>query len=300
MNPLLLYRNGKRIATLTPGERADTEGFLLGSASDCDVVVADKAFDLAPHHLRFLPVGALWWVEELTGDGSLMVADVPTAKAPLLGRMTLRVRTFAFEVAYEASETRTSRRDVARDWLYERARMRLSQELGGAEAVADVELERKVINFLDETLRAVPPQLAGLDKSVLEELRSETVEDMLHLGPLEPLIADDSVTEIMVIDYRHVFVERKGKLTLTERTFRDPGHLIRVIERIVTPVGRRIDESSPLVDARLADGSRVNAVIPPITPDGACLTIRKFGKSLFTLDKLMTFGSLTADMAHLH
>ena len=100
----------------------------------------------------------------------------------------------------------------------------------------------------------------------------------------------------MVIDYRHIYVERKGKVGLTDRHFRDPGHLIRVIERIVNKVGRRIDESSPLVDARLEDGSRVNAVIPPITPDGACLTIRKFGKSLFTLDKLVSFGSMSPEM----
>ena len=119
---------------------------------------------------------------------------------------------------------------------------------------------------------------------------------MLRLGPLEPLIADDSITEIMVIDYRHIYVERKGKVALSDRHFRDPAHLIRVIERIVSKVGRRIDESSPLVDARLADGSRVNAVIPPITPDGACLTIRKFGKSLFTLDKLVSFGSMSPEM----
>ncbi|MEG2414727.1 MAG: CpaF family protein, partial [Kiritimatiellia bacterium] len=140
--------------------------------------------------------------------------------------------------------------------------------------------------------------LSSLSDEQRAVLREETVEDMLRLGPLEPLIADDSVTEIMVIDYQHIFVERKGRLTLTERNFRDPGHLIRVIERIVTPVGRRIDESSPLVDARLADGSRVNAVIPPITPDGACLTIRKFGKSLFTLEKLISFKSLTTEMSH--
>ncbi len=296
MNPLLLYRNGKRIATLTPADRDVTASFLLGSAPDCDVVIADAAIGLAPHHLSFRPVGALWWVEELTGDGSLKVNGDVTAKAPLIGRVAVAVRSFEFEVECEVNETHQSRRNIARDWLYERTRMRLSQEIGGAEAVGDADLEKKVFAFLDECLRAAPPQLAGLDAAILDELRTETVEDMLRLGPLEPLIADDSITEIMVIDYRHVFVERKGKLTLTERTFRDPAHLIRVIERIVTPVGRRIDESSPLVDARLADGSRVNAVIPPITPDGACLTIRKFGKSLFTLDKLITFGSMTPEM----
>lgn len=297
MNPLVLYRDGKRIATLTPGGRAG-ERFLLGRAPDCDVVVADARFGLAPRQLAFVPVGSLWWAEELTGEpGALTVGGAPAVKAPLVGRVALTLRGFACEAECESEGARGSRRELAREWLYERARQRLSQELGGAEAVADAELERKVVGFLDETLRAAPPQLAGLSAEALAELRAETVEDMLRLGPLEPLIADDSVTEIMVIDHRHVFVERKGKITLTERAFRDPGHLIRVIERIVTPVGRRIDESSPLVDARLADGSRVNAVIPPITPDGACLTIRKFGKALFTLGKLVAYGSMTPEMA---
>ncbi len=297
MNPLALYREGKRIATLKPSGKPG-ECFYLGSAPACDVVVAEAAFGLAARQLRLVPGGSLWWAEELTGDGSLEAdGGRRAAKLPIAGRVALKVRGFAFEAECGAPAGHASRRDLARDWLYERALFRLSQEIGGAEAVADAELERRVVGFLDETIRERPPQLAGLPDEALAELRAETVEDMLRLGPLEPLIADESVTEIMVVDHRRIYVERAGKLTLTTRHFRDPGHLIRVIERIVTPIGRRIDESSPLVDARLADGSRVNAVIPPITPDGACLTIRKFGKSLFTLDKLISIGSMTPGMA---
>ena len=296
MNPLALYRDGKRIATLKPSGKPG-ECFYLGSAPACDVVVADAAFGLADRQLRLTPGGSLWWAEELTGDGSLESDGRRAAKLPIAGRVALSVRGFAFEAECGTATARVGRRDLARDWLYERALFRLSQEIGGAETVADAELDRRVTDFLDETIRERPPQLAGLPAETLDALRAETVEDMLRLGPLEPLIADDSITEIMVIDYRRIYVERAGKLTLTERHFRDPEHLIRVIERIVTPIGRRIDESSPLVDARLADGSRVNAVIPPITPDGACLTIRKFGKSLFTLDKLISIGSLTPPMA---
>ncbi len=297
MNPLALYRDGKRIATLKPSGKPD-ECFYLGSAPSCDVVVAEAAYGLADRQLRLIPGGSLWWVEELTGDGSLESEGRRAAKFPIAGRVPLKVRGFAFEAECGgATVGHASRRDMARDWLYERALFRLSQEIGGAETVADAELERRVTDFLDETIRERPPQLAGLPDEALAALRAETVEDMLRLGPLEPLIADDSISEIMVIDYRRIYVERAGKLTLTARHFRDPEHLIRVIERIVTPIGRRIDESSPLVDARLADGSRVNAVIPPITPDGACLTIRKFGKSLFTLDKLISIGSLTPAMA---
>ncbi len=295
MNALVLYRDGKRIATLKPSGKPG-ECFYLGSAPACDVVVAERDCALAARQLRLVPGPTLWWAEELTGDGSLESEGRHAAKVPIAGRVPLRVRGFAFE-AECGGAGHVGHRDRARDWLYERALFRLSQEIGGDEAVADAELERRVTAFLDATIGERPPQLAGLDDATLAALRAETVEDMLHLGPLEPLIADDAITEIMVIDYRRIYVERAGKLTLTARHFRDPGHLIRVIERIVTPIGRRIDESSPLVDARLADGSRVNAVIPPITPDGACLTIRKFGKSLFTLDKLISIGSLTPLMA---
>ena len=102
------------------------------------------------------------------------------------------------------------------------------------------------------------------------------LDEVFGLGPLEPLLQDDTITDILVNTHRQVYVERKGMLELTSVTFRDDGHLLRIIDRIVSEVGRRVDESNPMVDARLTDGSRVNAIIPPLAVDGPLLSIRRF------------------------
>ncbi len=125
------------------------------------------------------------------------------------------------------------------------------------------------------------------------------INDMLGLGPLEPLLADESITDIMVNGPHQVYVERGGKLELTDVRFRDDRHLMNVIQRIVTAVGRRIDESSPICDARLADGSRVNAIIPPLAIDGPSLSIRKFAKKKITLEKMVAFGSISPRLMQL-
>ena len=295
MKPLIFTQGGKRIATLTPQEGKEGEVFTLGSAASCDVVVSSE-YGLAPQQVSFAPRGSVWWIGDAAADGRLEVDGRRTALEPLAGKASIKVASFEFEVACEASGERKSRREAASDLLYSHALASLSRNLGDSTSADVAELERRIDASLDEIVARGIPELDGFDETVIRELRRETMEDMLRLGPLEPLIADDTITEIMVIDYRHIYIERKGKVCLSDRHFRDPGHLIRVIERIVNKVGRRIDESSPLVDARLEDGSRVNAVIPPITPDGACLTIRKFGKSLFTLDKLVSFGSMSPEM----
>jgi len=120
--------------------------------------------------------------------------------------------------------------------------------------------------------------------------------EILGLGPIEPLLKDDSVTEIMVNGPKHVYVEQAGKLYKTDIRFKDDDHVMRVIDRIISPLGRRCDESSPMVDARLTDGSRVNAIIPPLSLVGPVLTIRKFAKTPFTEHDLVRFGSVTQDM----
>ena len=295
MKPLIFTQNGKRIATLTPQEGRTDEVFTLGSAPKCDVVVAAE-YGLAPQQISFAPMGSVWWVGDLAADGRLEIDGRPTTTAPVTGRVRVRVGSFAFEVSCESSAERKSRREVASEILYAHALAQLSRDLSASTSADETELEKRVNRSLDEILARGLIELEGFAPEVIADLRRETIEDMLRLGPLEPLIADDTITEIMVIDYRHIYVERSGKVVLSDRHFRDPQHLIRAIERIVNKVGRRIDESSPLVDARLVDGSRVNAVIPPITPDGACLTIRKFGKSLFTLEKLVSFGSMSPEM----
>ena len=109
-----------------------------------------------------------------------------------------------------------------------------------------------------------------------ERLAQEVLDEVFGLGPLEPLLDDPTVSDILVNTYRHVYVERNGILELTSIQFRDDAHLMSIIDRIVSAIGRRVDESSPMVDARLADGSRVNAIIPPLAVDGPCLSIRTF------------------------
>jgi len=296
MQPLVFERDGKRIATLTPSATKVGDVFSLGTAPSNDVVVAAE-FGLAPQQVSFAPIGGVWWIGDLAADGRLEVNGRRTARAPLAGKASVKVGLYEFVISSETDAGRKTRHEIASDVLYANAIAALSREKNANEIGDSSILDAHVRKSIDEIIAAGIPELAGFCEEELNELRRETVEDMLGLGPLEPLIADDSITEIMTIDYAHTYVERKGKPVLTDRKFRDPQHLVRVIERIVTKVGRRIDESSPLVDARLEDGSRVNAVIPPITPDGACLTIRKFGKSLFTLDKLVSFGSMSPEMA---
>lgn len=126
---------------------------------------------------------------------------------------------------------------------------------------------------------------------------TEVVEEVLGYGPIDPLLKDDSVSEVMVNSAGQVYVERKGKLVLTDVRFRDDAHVMQVIEKIVAPLGRRIDESSPMVDARLPDGSRVNAIIPPLALKGPCVTIRKFAKNPLTVERLIEFGTMTQEMA---
>ncbi len=128
------------------------------------------------------------------------------------------------------------------------------------------------------------------------QLVDDISNELLGLGPLEPLLQNDSITEVMVNGPRQIFIEQAGKLKLTDVHFYDNVHLMNIIERILTPLGRRVDESSPLVDARLADGSRVNIIIPPLSLVGPVITIRKFSKRALSMDDLISFGTLSEDM----
>ncbi|MCL4261817.1 MAG: CpaF family protein [Anaerolineae bacterium] len=134
-----------------------------------------------------------------------------------------------------------------------------------------------------------------LTRNEKQRLFEAIVAEILGFGPLEQFLHTDGVTEIMVNGPRNVYIERKGKLIKTNVSFEDNDHLLRIIDRIVAPLGRRIDEGSPMVDARLPDGSRVNAVVPPISINGATLTIRIFSKIPFTIENLIEFGSITPE-----
>ena len=166
-------------------------------------------------------------------------------------------------------------------------------DTSAAATLSRMELTRDVGDIVHELLAEQKLQLNLAER---QELVERLLDDMLGLGPLEPLLADEAVTDIMVNGPRQVYVERKGKLTLTDVQFRDNAHVMAIATRIVTGVGRRIDESSPLCDARLADGSRVNIIIPPLAIDGPSISIRKFSKKKITLDVMARTENISPAM----
>jgi len=176
-------------------------------------------------------------------------------------------------------------------------------------------IHRRLIDRLDLSTVAdlTPEQLSGIIKTVVENMIAqegiplsrperdrlvvEIQNETMGLGPLEPLLSDIEISDILVNGPHGVFVERRGKIEKTDVSFKDNEHLMAVIERIVSKVGRRVDEASPMVDARLADGSRVNVIIPPLAIDGPALSIRRFGVKPLKMENLLANGSLTAEMA---
>lgn len=160
----------------------------------------------------------------------------------------------------------------------------------------DVELRSNIRLLIKEIIKAIPDLPKSIDVS---ELTLQVLNEAIGLGPLEPLLADEEVTEIMINKFDEIWIEKRGQLTLSGSSFTSDAAVLGAIERIVTPLGRRIDESSPMVDARLKDGSRVNAIIPPLAIRGPSLTIRKFSKRQIGASDFVKFGSLTDEMVAL-
>ncbi len=156
------------------------------------------------------------------------------------------------------------------------------------------ELKEKVGQVVQQVIDEEQLTLSRIESQVL---LNQIIDEVTGFGPINSLILDPEVSEVMVNGPKQVFVERQGRLELTEITFRDNEHVMHIIDKIVAPLGRRIDESSPMVDARLPDGSRVNAIIPPLALNGPTITIRKFAADPLTIDDLIAFGTLTAEMA---
>ncbi len=179
--------------------------------------------------------------------------------------------------------------------LKSRVQQRVIAELDPRMDLSDPDRVRRT---LEETfLSVLESEGIVLGRTERHRLFEAIVAEILGYGPIEPLLKDSTVTEIMVNGPKQVWVERNGKLEKTAIEFADDEHVMRIIDRIVSPLGRRIDESSPMVDARLPDGSRINAVIPPISLVGPCLTIRKFSRDPLTVDDLIRFGTMTPEIA---
>jgi pilus assembly protein CpaF len=177
--------------------------------------------------------------------------------------------------------------------LKTRVQNRLLAELDPSMDITKIEEVRRTIQDLFEQI--LSEENIVLSRPERARLFEQIAAEILGLGPLQPLLEDDTITEIMVNGAKNIYVERKGKIHRVPVTFESNEHVMRIIDRIVAPLGRRIDESSPYVDARLQDGSRVNAVIPPISLVGPALTIRKFSKNPITVEQVIQFGSITAE-----
>ena len=179
--------------------------------------------------------------------------------------------------------------------LKQKIHQKIVDELGTVE-MDRRQLEEAVTHISSAAMDAEPALVPRFERT---RIISEIIDEVLGLGPIEPLLKDDTVTEVMVNRYNQVYVERNGLLALTDVHFRDDIHVMHIIEKIVSPLGRRIDESSPMVDARLPDGSRVNAIIPPLALTGPALTIRKFSRDPFKVNDLVDLETLTQEMADL-
>ena len=181
--------------------------------------------------------------------------------------------------------------------LRERAKEQLFVRLGNRLYDPNLDEDDLALLVADELADVLLNEPTPLNDAERADLCEEITADVLGYGPIEPFLQDPSVSEIMVNGGNLIYVERGGRLTLTDARYTSHDHLRQVIDRIVSRVGRRVDESSPMVDARLPDGSRVNAIVPPLSVDGPTLTIRKFAKKALTVDDLIDYGSLSASSA---
>ncbi|MBW2694137.1 MAG: CpaF family protein, partial [Deltaproteobacteria bacterium] len=189
-----------------------------------------------------------------------------------------------------------------RDALYQDLKSRVHNRLFDVidfARISTVSEERVCSDIATATVQILEEEKFLLTLEERERFVKEIQDEVFGLGPLEPLLQDPAISDILVNGSGHIFIERHGKLEKTVARFRDDAHLMRIIDKIVSAVGRRIDESSPLVDARLADGSRVNVIIPPLALDGPSMSIRRFGTDPLTVDDLVEYGALTPEIVEL-
>ncbi|WP_170465541.1 CpaF family protein [Ruegeria arenilitoris] len=233
-------------------------------------------------------------VETATAPQAAAPAATAEKKAPTANAVARR------PVQKKAAEVAVSDKDRKRKERLGEIKIELHRELlenlnlAALESAGESELRAEISAIASEILETRNIVLNREDRT---QLNKELYDEVTGLGPLETLLQDDSVNDILVNGPQQIFIERFGKLELSDVTFKDEKHLMRIIDKIVSAVGRRVDESNPYVDARLADGSRFNAMVPPIAVDGSLVSIRKFKKDKLGIDDLVNFGAFTEEMA---
>jgi pilus assembly protein CpaF len=237
--------------------------------------------------------------ESLSLRGSMSLANSVSSPAASNGRHGRNGSSHAASAHVEENNGRAARpRDDRRHKLKIEITDVVSKRIDVVAASRAHTDGQKIAELRTQINEVIAQSLAERDDVSLQdraELQQEIIDELLGLGPLEDLMRDEKVTEIMVNGSQTIYIERAGKITLSDRTFNDERHLRTVIERIIAPIGRRVDESSPMVDARLPDGSRVNAIIEPLALNGSTVTIRRFSRKRLEMDDLVRFGSIPPD-----
>lgn len=278
-------REGAERRTLQP-----TVGMVVGRDASCDLVV--DASVVSRRHARIEPSGGRLWLEDLgSTNGTFRNGDRIGGRVELRSGDEIRVGPLILrvEAVDEGAASASLRRRIHDELL-----VRLDLRRLDPNAIGEEELRRRTDRVLREILEEWREELGDVST---EALRREILDEALGLGPLEALLADDTVSEILVNRADQIYVERRGRLELAEARFSSDRAVLAAIERIVSPLGRRIDESSPVVDARLPDGSRVHAIVPPLALKGPCLTIRKFRRERLSVEELVAGGSMSEAMA---
>ncbi|MBN2784902.1 MAG: Flp pilus assembly complex ATPase component TadA, partial [Pontiellaceae bacterium] len=288
--------------------------YMIGSDRSCRIILDDGSVEDAHAVLTLMADES--YIEDLMGAGVFVAGKrvqtrqrVFSGESMQLGNYTLEFKSVGEAEAPEMStpkpveevfkplvqERHVSATQAIKQQIHSELVERLDLKRLSMSKFQESELQQKIRHTLDEILSEIKGRLPqGIEAS---RLSKEIFDEAVGLGPLEDMLEDESITEIMVNGPGQVYVERAGKLVLTDCTFINDTSVHAIIERIVSPIGRRIDESQPYVDARLADGSRVNAIIHPLSLIGPCITIRKFSKDPFTVEDLIGFGTMTREIA---
>jgi pilus assembly protein CpaF len=286
--------------------------YLIGSDRSCRIVLDDGSVEDAHAVLTLMEDES--YIEDLMGEGVFVAGDRVQTRQQVFPGIPMQIGNYTIEFNQvggagtegapksveevfkpKVQERHVSRSQAVKQQIHSELVERLDLKRLSMAKFQENELQKKIHSTLDEIINEIRSRLPeGIDPA---RLSKEIFDEAVGLGPLEDMLEDESITEIMVNGPGQVYVERAGRLELTDCTFISNSSVLSIIERIVSPIGRRIDESQPYVDARLADGSRVNAIIHPLSLVGPCITIRKFSKDPFTVDDLIGFGSLTAEIA---
>ena len=280
------------------GEHFEVSGdrLTIGRSTECDLILQNKG--VSSRHAQIVQREKVWWLQDLGSSNGTVFRKKRILQQVLSPGDEFGILNYRFTFA-ESAELFAEKTEATMDEVRRALHSQLIEELNlkrlTLSQMADQTLRRRADAALDKLIRSH-------EKSIPEhydraELKKAVLDAALGLGPLEDLLADEEVTEIMVNGPQKIYVERKGRLQKTTKSFLAKNEILTAIERIVAPIGRRIDESSPMVDARLQDGSRVHAIIPPLALDSPTITIRKFPKKRILVEDLVRFGSLTPPMA---